>query len=102
MSEDDEQLEMWSLKVAQRTYEESDTGKLAADANPCVRSFGFGPAGKKCKQCAHLYYHQKSKRYYKCRYRTFSFGPATDHRVRWNACAFFTRIVEEIAPEVLN
>ena len=41
VSEDDEQLEMWSLKVAQRTYEESDTGKLAADANPCVRSFGF-------------------------------------------------------------
>lgn len=102
MTDEELQLEMWSLEVAQRTYEESATGKQAADPNPCVRIFGFGPEGVTCKLCDALYYHQRSKRYYKCRFRSFSFGPATDHRVRWNACGVYRRKIEEYAPEVLN
>ena len=103
----DEILEQFELfpefaeRIA-REYPTTPLGRRMRDPNPCVKTFGFGPDGVKCKSCRHLYYHQRSKRYYKCRLRSFTFGPATDHRVRWNACSQFKRKVDEIAPEVLN
>ena len=57
-----------------------------SDPNPCVWMFGKGPKGAKCKTCKHLICKHYSKRYYKCDWRPKSNGPATDHRVRWNAC----------------
>ncbi len=53
--------------------------------NPCISSYGT-TEGKKCKTCKLLYYHEMSKRYYKCRLRKFTHGPGTDHRVNWPAC----------------
>ncbi len=99
-----EQLELLSGLAAKqaRELENTEIGKRLADPNPCVKAFGFGPPQTLCKECQHLFYHQRSNRYYKCHQRNFSFGPATDHRVRWNACARFKRIIEELRPEVLN
>ena len=97
-----EQLELFPLVFITEAWRETATGMLAADPNPLVRKFGFGPEGQKCRQCAHLFYHQRANRYYKCRYRKLTFGPGSDHRVRWNACALFTLKIEDIAPEVLN
>jgi hypothetical protein len=57
--------------------------------NPMVKAYGYGPRDKKCKHCAHLFYKQFSKRYYKCALRENTNGPATDQRVNWNACARF-------------
>lgn len=102
MSEDQEQLELWSPEVTRRKYEETERGRRNMDPNPLVTKFGFGPPGETCKSCAHLFCHQRANRYYKCRYRKFTFGAGSDHRVRWNACSLFSRLVEEIAPEVLN
>jgi len=54
--------------------------------NPCVRLFGPGPEGAICKSCRHLRSHWTARRFYKCELRTFSHGPATDHKVSWPAC----------------
>lgn len=61
----------------------------AVNVNPCVRAHGFGPQGATCKTCALLWCHETraGKRFYKCRLRKCTFGMATDHRVRWDACA---------------
>ncbi len=57
------------------------------EPNPCVRVYGYGPEGAKCKDCTHLDYHRPSlKRYYKCLLRKITAGPGTDHRVGWRAC----------------
>lgn len=70
--------------------------------NPCVRLFGPGPAGVKCKACKHLEYHQPSKkRFYKCYYRPFSRGAATDHKFNWSACAKFEKRPPEPKEESL-
>lgn len=53
--------------------------------NPCIAAYGT-TEGKKCKTCKLLYVHQMSNRFYKCRLRKFSHGPATDHKVNWPAC----------------
>ena len=58
-----------------------------SNANPCVRAFGRGPEGQKCKGCLYLLAKRMSKTYYKCEHRKITAGPATDHRVRWDACA---------------
>jgi hypothetical protein len=56
--------------------------------NPCVTMFGAGPAGAICKTCVHLFAPGgTNKTYYKCDLRHVTRGPATDHRVRWQACA---------------
>jgi hypothetical protein len=54
--------------------------------NPCVKLYGPGPEGAICKTCRHLGAHWTARKFYKCELRTFSRGPATDHRVRWPAC----------------
>lgn len=59
------------------------------EPNPCVRVFGAGPDGATCKGCALLYikHNNSNRRYYGCRLRTRTAGPATDHLVGWRACA---------------
>lgn len=54
--------------------------------NPCVRLYGKGPDGMRCKSCLHLYVHAHGRSYYKCEFRVFTHGPATDHRVNYPAC----------------
>lgn len=61
----------------------------APKANPCVRIFGPGPEGVKCKDCAHLWRKRFSRTYYKCDLRGNTNGPGTDHRVNWPACSQF-------------
>ena len=62
-------------------------GPISTNPNPCVRVFGPGPEGAKCKTCVHLTYHWSAgTRYYKCRQRKMTMGAATDHRLRWDAC----------------
>ena len=57
--------------------------------NPCVALYGPGPAGKRCKDCRLLYAKHYSGTYYKCKLRTNTNGPGTDHRVNWPACGKF-------------
>lgn len=60
--------------------------------NPCIRVYGAGPEGKRCKHCAHLYVKTYSNRYFKCDLRKNTNGPATDHKMNWAACAKFELI----------
>lgn len=57
--------------------------------NPCVAAYGPGPEGKRCGDCAHLIAHRFAKTYYKCDLRVQTASAASDHRVRWPACARF-------------
>lgn len=83
-----------SVSKAQRAREESarQSGFFAPEevkkTNPCVRLFGEGPEGRKCKECALLTAHAFQRTFYKCSLRVPG-GPATDHRVNWPACAKF-------------
>ncbi len=56
--------------------------------NPCVRLYGIGPEGLKCKTCNHLYHHKG--KYIKCDLRTHTNGPGSDHKSNWQACAKYT------------
>lgn len=68
-------------------FGEHEMDRKLQSPNPMVRAFGFGPAEKNCQTCLHLVIHQPGQnRYYKCRLRGITNGPATDHRVRWPAC----------------
>lgn len=63
-------------------------GPLSTEPNPCVRLFGEGPEGAKCKTCALLLTtYGAGRKYYKCSLRRMSRCEATDHRVSWRACA---------------
>ena len=97
-----EQLELWPVSAVLQLASSTYVGKCMADPNPLVQQYGFGPDGVTCKACKSLYYHQRANRYYKCKYRPFTFGPGSDHRVGWNACALFSRQMETFAPSVLN
>lgn len=58
--------------------------------NPMVRQFGQAPQGRQCKGCVHLFLQPGvAGRYFKCDLRGVTRGAATDHRVRWPACAKF-------------
>ena len=57
--------------------------------NPMVAAWGRGPEGETCAHCAHLYGKQYANTYWKCDLRANTGGAATDHRVRWPACAKF-------------
>jgi hypothetical protein len=66
-------------------------GRLGAlKVNPMLAVVGPGPDGAICRDCIHLFrVGGVAGRYYKCDLRRVSSGPATDHRVRWPACAKF-------------
>jgi len=59
-----------------------------AERNPMLK-FGRGPAGKRCKECRHLFSKHYGNTYHKCRFRFDTNGPGTDHRVNWAACVKF-------------
>ena len=63
----------------------------ATCSNPMVRGYGFHddePVQTRCKTCRHcLRKRHRSFRGYRCRFRRDSNGPATDHRLKWPACA---------------
>lgn len=66
------------------------------DPNPCVAVWGRGPEGVRCKTCRFLFWHgYGDRRYYKCEKRKLTFGPGTDHRVRWNACGLYEEANDE-------
>lgn len=50
---------------------------------------GTGPAGKACRDCAHLRKREASRAYYKCGLVKPTHGPGTDIRLRDAACMFF-------------
>lgn len=64
-----------------------------SNPNPCVGLYGKGPEGKRCKHCRLLTGHRFSRTYYKCQLRGDTHGPATDHRVNWDACSKFIETV---------
>lgn len=64
-------------------------GPLASEPNECVRVFGLGPEGKRCRDCSRLYVKRFARRYYKCELRKETAGPGSDHRINWRACARF-------------
>ena len=66
-----------------------DYGRDEAFKNPMVRLYGKGPAGKKCKNCKHLYLKELAGRYFKCALRIDTNGLGSDHRVNWHACKMF-------------
>jgi hypothetical protein len=59
--------------------------------NPCVRLYGLGPEGERCKNCTHLFARHMGNTYWKCDLRKCTRGPGSDHRVNWPACGKFER-----------
>lgn len=62
------------------------------EPNPCVRLYGPGPAGEKCKNCR-LFLRRggNTQTYFKCLLRGVTSGPASDHRANWAACKRFVQ-----------
>lgn len=64
--------------------------KGAFKSNPLVVVYGPGPDQATCGDCRHLFRQGGTAgTYYKCELRRVSSGPATDHRVGWQACGKF-------------
>lgn len=58
--------------------------------NPMLALAGPGPEGRICRDCTHFFRQGGvAGTYYKCDLRRVTSGPATDHRVKWPACARF-------------
>jgi hypothetical protein len=63
--------------------------------NPCIQSYGEGPAGTKCKTCKYLLYKHQTKRYYKCHFRYITSGPGSDHKINWPACGKYQKALDQ-------
>ena len=84
--EKDPQL-MWFQEEARKVgLQEIISGK---GSNPCVKLYGPGPDGMRCKECKLLFRHTMSKTYFKCDLRGFTRGEGTDHKANWPACGRF-------------
>ena len=68
---------------------------VAKEPNPCVRTYGPGPEGARCKTCLKLGAKAFARTYYKCELRPDTGGPGTDHRVNWKACAKYEKCRKE-------
>jgi hypothetical protein len=67
----------------------NDVKKLGRAENLNPLRYAYGPGefeNKKCKDCIHLYYIQRARRYYKCDLRKPSVGSAVKHLKYWPAC----------------
>ena len=77
----------------------------ATNQNPCIRMYGFYEKNPKtevkCKTCTNLLAVKLANTYYKCGLRKITGGPATDHRVRWQACGKYEPRDEETAKPTL-
>lgn len=69
-------------------YDETELARITKEGNdnPMVMTYGKLPGNRKCKTCSHLFYKRFANKYYKCELRKNTGGPATDHRVNWDAC----------------
>lgn len=57
--------------------------------NPMI-IHGYGPAGRKCKDCVfYRVFDYHNKRYGKCEKRGITHGAGTDHKASWPACKKF-------------
>jgi len=52
---------------------------------------GTGPKGETCRSCKHSYYHEMSKRYWKCDLVEPTGGLGTDIRLKWAACLYWEK-----------
>ncbi|WP_330178191.1 hypothetical protein [Candidatus Vondammii sp. HM_W22] len=52
---------------------------------------GTGPEGEICKTCKHSWYHEHSKRYWKCGLVQATHGSGTDIRIKGPACRFWEK-----------
>lgn len=61
--------------------------------NPCLRVYGPGSMGEKCKHCR-LFIRKGgyANTYFKCELRGDTNGPGTDHRANWPACKRFIQL----------
>lgn len=59
-----------------------------ANPNPMVVAYGKLEPTRRCKECRFLEKHSAGNTWYKCAFRRKG-GPATDHRVGWDACGKF-------------
>lgn len=89
----------WSRSHDEQASARTDALTPKADAykaaitrgeNPCIVSFGAGPANKYCGGCAHLRRVHLAQTYLKCDQRTdLTHGRKTDQKASWPACARF-------------
>ena len=84
------ELEDWFSKASSKA---GFVPILEADGhrNPCVRAYGPGPTGEKCKNCRLFVRIHKGNVYFKCELRGITNGPGTDHRANWPACKRFVQ-----------
>lgn len=74
--------------MSQYLYSDEEIDRLTRklNRNPMVNLAGKLEGDKRCKTCKFLCVREFARRYYKCRFRPCTGGPATDHRVNWDAC----------------
>lgn len=91
-----------SRLISDEEYERLFGGKEPLgplNPNPCVNLYGLGPAGARCGDCLHLKRYHQSARWNKCEFRKGARGgeggPATDHKVKWQACARYQVVPEK-------
>ena len=71
-------------------FKNFDAREISTEPNPCVKTWGVGPTGMRCKHCQHIKALKYANTYYKCAKRgRWTHGPSTDHRLNWKACAKF-------------
>jgi len=85
------------LNAAQTAWFEDQQAKAAmrGDNNPCVKLYGLGPDGARCKTCTLLF---RRGQYFKCRLRNLTSGPGSDHRANWPACGKYVKKPPQAAP----
>ena len=91
-SRNEKRLEMKKRPIPLSAEQElwlSEQFGFPVSPNPCVKLYGFGPDGAKCKGCVLLFAHWTARKFYKCKLRNFTHGPGSDHRANWPACKRF-------------
>lgn len=84
-----ELVDVEPLQAVRRRILEARTKSGSNKVNPCLKLYGKGPEGKRCKACAHLV---KKRRWFKCGLRANTLhktSPKSDHRFNWPACGKF-------------
>ena len=81
--------DLFGEKVYARTPTEIKRDRRRANSRPRGHAAppGSGPDGDTCGSCGHIYYFERSKRYYKCGLVKPTHGSATDLRKRDLACS---------------
>lgn len=80
------------LATRRRRVLETRTKSGSYVVNPCLKLYGKGPEGKRCKACKHLLAKRRGRTWYKCELRAGTYhktSPVSDHRANWPACGRF-------------